>query len=757
MFIAFRSAIDQLRAELDSLKEQIRKSSNTSSHDNYVSHKSPPHTHSTHHYGSHKSPPHTHSTHHYGSHKSPPHTHSTHHYGSHKSPPHTHTTHHYGSHKSPPHTHTTHRYGSHKSPHPTQSYSSHTDVSMPRTIYSTSTSPIITSSEPPQEVLASPGRSVRKEKVTHVNIHSEPTSPDHIPDWRNRTPAVSSRVRSTPQVTPIHGTIVDNKLGTHHSTLQITPDHRRNVADSKMTTPQTTPRRDQVYSTRPLPRPVLHQANKYTGVSSYPNTRHAGEIVTPSRSTPRHTQSTTSSVVSTPHRVSWKTDGTPSRRSGIYTERVTTEHSPSHTHTQTKIGRESSEFKSPKHHPRSSGLQPYASSNSSGLEKSKDYYRSSRSSSLEGSDWVCPQCGGRGTSTVSISPSGTRTHVHTHKCTQVYTSPVHSHSHDKRDHGVQVDITRGASSAARHTHDGRKAGHTLSGNSFAQQNPVATSTPTKTGRDESKEMTSGHFNIHRQTSARQAQSPFLPSQTRTPVHGPHTGTTRQRNHSTDREDQPLTSAGSTPQRMRTKYAKTRFDTGSPPYGETHYKHDSRSRGSQHAVPGSVSTRQLLTNPNKCTPDHTRGIHAHTCQYALPKEIGEGVYERDPSQQRESKSRDKVVYVSSSPSDREEPYHSEPGSRGRDHRRDSHREMRERKVVVKKSGSRRRKVYVRPESRQKVYVVGGGYSGSDSDSGPDLKVSVCVCLHMGRWYIHVSGCVSFHPHSVLLITLLLLCL
>ena len=708
----------------------------THSTHSYGSHKTPPHTHSTHSYSSHKSPPHTHSTHSYSSHKSPPHAHSVHSYGSHKTPPHTHSTHSYGSHKSPPHTHSTHSYGSHKSPPPAESYNTHTysSVSRPNTIHSTSPSPIYYTTSPSStvpQVLASPGRNVHKEKVTHYSIHSASTSPNHIPPWHYSTPTVSNSVRSTPQITPSHKTTVGSKLGTPHATPQTTPDHTRYVAGSKMTTPQTTPNRNGVYSTRPVSKTTPHQANKYTSRSN------TGDYVMPTRSTPRHTQSTTSSAVSTPHRVAWKIDSYPSRHS---TDRFTSGHSPSHSHTQT---RESAEFKSPKHHPRLSGHQPNSSTstNCSGLEKSKDHSRTSKSSSLRitrDSDWVCPQCGGKGTTTVSTSPSGTHTHVHTHKCTQVYTSPVHIQSTDKRDHGVQVDITRGDYFTARHTHDSRKEEYTPGGNveppSFARQNPVATSTPAKTGREESEETTTGHFN--RPISSRQGQSSFAPSQTHTPVHGPHTGTTRLRNWSSiDRDNHPLTSAGSTPHRV---VRHTHFDTGCSPYREVQHDHDLQSRGTQYGSPAPVNSRQLLTNTKRLsTNGHTRGMHS---SYASPRERGEGVYVHGPSQEREITPRERVVYVSGSPSDREEIYHSEPVPRCRDYHRDSHRERKERKVIVKRSGSRRRKVYVRPESRQKVYVVGGGYS--DSDSEPDLKVSVCACVCV---CVCVRACVHVHGY------------
>ena len=52
--------------------------------------------------------------------------------------------------------------------------------------------------------------------------------------------------------------------------------------------------------------------------------------------------------------------------------------------------------------------------------------RSSDWTGLVDNDWSCPQCGGRGTSSLSVSPSGTRTLTHSHKCSQTHTSPVHT-------------------------------------------------------------------------------------------------------------------------------------------------------------------------------------------------------------------------------------------------------------------------------------------------------------------------------------------
>lgn len=444
----------------------------------------------------------------------------------------------------------------------------------------------------------------------------------------------------------------------------------KSVPRTTQTSRQLTPSRTPSHGGR-LPPRTAQQAPPDN--SMYTHTRHR-EL-----SRHHHTQSTNSSADNTPYHVSWNTNSSQSKPSTIDSSR--SHHSSAHSSAQSQAEtKERQHSKTSSHHPRFSNHLTTSSSSGSGLERSQ-----SRSLGVsQDSNWVCPNCGGKGVSNTSISPGGTRTHVHTHKCVQVYTSPMDPHSTDRRDRDTQVDIADGTTGHAQKNSQEkltRRGDRSSEPPSFTKQHPVATSTPTKFDGEEFNKVSGGkadgQFKIHRSTPSQPGQSSFMQSQIRD--HPTRTG----------REECVSTSKQYEIQGLSDRPTGAKFNSDYSPYNNCRCP---QSPGTSHTPATPAKSRQLKRPKKLNAPTRTMYDPLHN------------------SPEAKTRPRNKVAYMSRSPVARE--------NSGQD---------RMRKVVVIKSGSEKRKGSSKPESKRKVYLVREPYSESDSDSGPDIEVGIAVTV------------------------------
>ncbi len=342
----------------------------------------------------------------------------------------THPHRHHSDHSSTPPTH----YGSYHTPHSsTSSLEAHPHKTAP--IYASSSFPSHTSlvaspphTTPPHTTPTSPRRSVRTEQVTTIELS---TPEGHLLSRPFlHTPLRTISTVATPHTTPSHGVQLDtaasNRTYNHQSasSRNLSTKARHFRADSM---PQFSD------NSTPLRRSDLFDSN--------------GRLDTPASASVVYKQSSRNSPTKQSN------SGAP------YSKDQNTQHCTTSSTTHSSNDPYSVEEENVKRGSESFERRP---SDDSSISKSKSGLgsssRFSRSSSFERQTrefddvWSCPQCGGKGTSSTSLSPGGTHTQTRSHKCTQVYTSPTHTintgcittHGRDqgsrstKRDQGSQM-------------------------------------------------------------------------------------------------------------------------------------------------------------------------------------------------------------------------------------------------------------------------------------------------------------------------------
>ncbi len=318
----------------------------------------------------------------------------------------THPHHRHSDHSSTPLTH----YGSYHTPHSSTHHASSREAHHHKAtpIYASSSLPSHTSlvaspphttpphTTPPHTTPTSPRRSVRTEQVTTIELS---TPEGHLLSTPFlHTPLRTISTVATPHTTPSHG--IDTAVSNNHrsaSSRNLSTKARHFRADS---TPQfsdnsTLRHHDLFDSNARLDTPAS------ASIIYKPSSRNSPAKLSNSGAPYSKDQNTKHGMTSSTSRPS-------NDRYSVEGENV-------------KRGSESFE--------RRPSVDSSISKSKSGLESSS---RFSKSSSFERQTrefddvWSCPQCGGKGTSSTSLSPGGTHTQTRSHKCTQVYTSPTHT-------------------------------------------------------------------------------------------------------------------------------------------------------------------------------------------------------------------------------------------------------------------------------------------------------------------------------------------